>query len=109
MRCRSCAPLPGGVRRTADLLERRYALSILYASHAGAVRFNEFLHAIGSVPPATLAARLSELAEAGILERAVVDARPPWVEYRITRCERELGTLVSALEQFATATTLEGK
>jgi DNA-binding HxlR family transcriptional regulator len=113
MRCRSCAPVPLEVRRAADLLERRYALSILYASREGAVRFNEFLRALGSIPPGTLAARLSELAEAGILERSVVDARPPLVEYRVTQCGRELGALVSALErfgrrQFAT-TTQEAK
>ena len=55
MRCRSCAPLPEEVRRAADLLERRWTVSILYASHEGAVRFNEFLQVLGSIPPATLA------------------------------------------------------
>jgi DNA-binding HxlR family transcriptional regulator len=108
MRCRKCAPVPEEVRRAADLLERRYALSILYASHEGAVRFNEFLHAVGTIPPGTLAARLADLAEAGIFERAVIDSRPPRVEYRITDCGRELRALVSALEglgrrQFPTA------
>ena len=111
MRCRKCAPVPGEVRRAADLLERRYALSILYVAHEGAVRFNEFLYALGSIPPRTLAARLSELAEAGILNRAVIDSRPPRVEYRITKSGRELSALIKALarfgqSQFAT-TTLE--
>ena len=54
MRCRKCAPLPEEVRRAANLLERRWTVSILYASHEGAVRFNEFLQALGSIPPATL-------------------------------------------------------
>ena len=58
MRCRKCAPVPEEVRRAADLLERRYSLSIVYASHAGASRFNEFRQALGAVPPGTLAARL---------------------------------------------------
>src|SRR3954453_14610033 len=77
MRCRKCSPVPEEVRRAADLLERRYSVSIIYASHAGASRFNEFRQAIGPIPPGTLAARLSELEEAGLLERHVVDARPP--------------------------------
>jgi DNA-binding HxlR family transcriptional regulator len=89
--------VPEGVRRAADLLERRFALSILYASSAGAVRFNEFRQVLGPVPPATLATRLAELAEAGVLERQVVSSRPPAVEYRITARGRELATVVRAL------------
>ena len=101
MRCRRCAPLPEEVRRAADLLERRWAVSILWASHEGAMRFNEFLQALGTIPPATLAARLGDLERAGVLERAVLDSRPPRVEYRLTPRGRELETLVNALVRFA--------
>ena len=52
----------------ADLLERRWTVSILYVSHEGAVRFNEFQQALGSIPPATLAQRLADLEGAGVLE-----------------------------------------
>src|SRR4030095_11000946 len=90
MRCRSCAPLPEQVRRAADLLERRWTVSILYVSHEGAVRFNEVLQALGSIPPATLAQRLVDLEQAGVLEREVVDSRPPRVEYRLTERGRQL-------------------
>jgi DNA-binding HxlR family transcriptional regulator len=101
MRCRSCPPLPTEVRRAADLLERRWTVSILYVSHTGALRFNEFLHALGSIPPATLAQRLADLEEAGVLERQVIDARPPLVEYRLTERGRQLRSLVNALARFA--------
>ena len=101
MRCRSCVPIPEEVRRAADLLERRWAVSILYVSHEGAVRFNEFRQALGSIPPATLAQRLAELEEAGILDREVVDARPPLVEYRLTERGRQLRSMISALARFA--------
>jgi DNA-binding HxlR family transcriptional regulator len=70
---------------------------VLYASTAGAVRFNEFRQALGPVPPRTLAARLAELAEAGLLERRVVSSRPPAVEYRSTDRGRELAVVVRAL------------
>jgi DNA-binding HxlR family transcriptional regulator len=103
MRCRKCAPVPEEVRRTADLLERRWTVSILWASHEGAVRFNEFLQALGSVSPATLTTRLTELERAGILRRTVIDARPPLVEYRLTARGRELRDLVEALRRFARA------
>jgi DNA-binding HxlR family transcriptional regulator len=102
MRCRRCSPLPEEIRRTADLLERRWTVSILWASHEqGAVRFNEFLQVLGSVPPATLTARLTELERAGVLEREVIDARPPRVEYRLTPRGQQLRALVAELARFA--------
>ena len=89
--------MPEEVRRLADLLERRWTLSILYASWSGAVRFNEFRQALGAVPPGTLAARLAELAEAGVFDRVVVDARPPRVEYRVTSRGEELQAAIGAV------------
>jgi DNA-binding HxlR family transcriptional regulator len=84
MRCRQREPIPEEVRRTADLLERRWAFSILFASFEGAARFNEYRAALGPVPPTTLTARLTELVAAGLLERRVLETRPPGVEYRLT-------------------------
>jgi len=95
--------MPEGVRRAADLLERRWLLSILYAAHSGALRFNEFKQILGSVPPRTLAQRLTELEEAGVLERTVLPTRPPAAEYRLTEKGEELGHLVEALERAAAA------
>jgi DNA-binding HxlR family transcriptional regulator len=103
MRCRSCSPLSEQVRDVADLLERRWTISILFASHEGAVRFNEFLQVLGRVPPATLTSRLGELERAGVLERSVLDTRPPRVEYRLTPRGRQLAPLVIALRQYAHA------
>ena len=101
MRCRKCTPLPEEIRQAAELLERRWTVSILWASHEGAVRFNEFLQVLGTVPPATLTTRLSELEEAGVLEREVIDARPPRVEYRLTPRGLQLRSLVVELVRFA--------
>jgi DNA-binding HxlR family transcriptional regulator len=103
VRCRRCRPVPEEVRRAADLLERRWALSILWASYAGAVRFNEFRQAVGHVPPATLAARLNELVEAGLLERRVLDTRPPAVEYRVTERGRKLEPVLEAVTRWSGA------
>ena len=98
MRCRHCQPLPEGVARTADLLGRRWVLAILWAAaEAGAVRFNEFKQALETIPPRTLAARLAELEEAGVLERSVLDTRPPRVEYRLTDAGRKLGKTAAGL------------
>ena len=100
-RCRRCEPVPEEVRRAAHLLGRRWLLTIVYASHSGAVRFNEFRQAVGDIPPHTLAARLSELEEAGLLERHVIDSRPPRVEYRLTERGRRLRIVVEALQRWA--------
>ena len=51
-----------------DLLGRRWTLAIVWASaEAGAVRFNEFKQTLEGIPPRTLAARLVELEDAGVL------------------------------------------
>jgi DNA-binding HxlR family transcriptional regulator len=101
VRCRRLEPIPEEVRRTADLLERRWTLSILYASVEGAERFNEFRDTLGRVPPATLAVRLAELVNAGLLERRVLDTRPPAVEYRLTTLGRRFEPLIRALGRCA--------
>jgi DNA-binding HxlR family transcriptional regulator len=95
--------MPEEVRRAAGLLERRWLLSVLYAAHSGALRFNEFKQILGEVPPRTLAQRLSELEEAGLLDRNVIDARPPRVEYRLTVAGERFGEVVRALARVGAA------
>jgi len=102
MRCRDCQPLPKEVARAVDLLGRRWALAIVWAAaEAGAVRFNEFKMTLDGIPPRTLAARLAELEEAGVLERQVFDTRPPRVEYQLTEAGRRLRYVVDALNVWA--------
>jgi DNA-binding HxlR family transcriptional regulator len=100
-RCRRCKPVPEEIRRAADLLERRWLLQIVFAAHGGAVRFNEFRQVLGAVPPRTLAARLAELEDAGVLRRVVVPSRPPRVEYQLTAKGRRLEGIVEALRRWA--------
>ena len=83
--------------RGGDLLEGRWTVSILWASYEGASRFNEFKQAVGEIPPRTLAQRLVDLEAAGVLERRVIDARPPRVEYTLTPEGLRLQAVVDAL------------
>jgi DNA-binding HxlR family transcriptional regulator len=103
MRCRNCNPVPEEVARAADLLGRRWMLAILWAAaEEGAVRFNEFKQTLEGIPPRTLAQRLSELEEAGVLERRVLpESRPPLVEYQLTPAGRKLRVLVDAMRAYA--------
>ncbi len=102
-RCKATAPIPEELRRAAGVLERRYAVSILFASHQGCTRFNEFRQALGEIPPGTLAQRLVELEEAGVLRRQVRDARPPLVEYTLTGDGEQLRAVLDALVTWAAA------
>ena len=100
-RCRNCSSVHEEVRRAADLLERRFAISVVYASFEGAARFNEFKQACGRIPPRTLADRLRELEQAGVLEKQVVAASPPYYEYVLTDRGRRLAPVVEALAALA--------
>ena len=62
---RNCESVPTEVRRAADLLERRWQISIIYAAISGAQRFNEFSQAIEGISPRMLTERLRDLEDAG--------------------------------------------
>src|SRR5918999_960308 len=94
---REALGVPEEVAQAADLLGRRWVLAIVYASHGGATRFNEFKRLLEGIPPRTLAQRLTELEEVGVLERRVIDARPPRVEYRLTEDGLRLKQVVDAV------------
>ena len=97
----SCKPVPAEVRQTADLLERRWQLSILYAALTGALRFNEFAGAVAGISPRMLSERLRDLEAAGLIERTVVPSSPPKVEYRLTNRGRQLGPIIDAMRTYA--------
>src|SRR5215469_4125205 len=97
----SCKPVPAEVRQTADLLERRWQLSVIYAALSGALRFNEFAQAVAGISPRMLAERLRDLEAAGLIERRVLPTSPPTVEYRLTERGRRLGPIVEAMRAYA--------
>jgi DNA-binding HxlR family transcriptional regulator len=89
------------VRAAADLLERRWQLSIIYAALSGALRFNEFSDAIAGISPRMLSERLRDLEAAGLVERTVLPTSPPTVEYRLTERGRRLAPIVEAMSEYA--------
>jgi DNA-binding HxlR family transcriptional regulator len=98
---RRCQPVPLEVRQAADLLERRWQLSIIYAALAGALRFNEFAEAIAGISPRMLSERLRDLEGAGLIERTVLPTSPPTVEYRLTARGRRLAPVIEAMRAYA--------
>ena len=98
---RRCSPVPQEVRHAADLLERRWQLSVLYAAFLGAVRFSEYAEAIGAISPRMLTEWLRELEAAGLVDRRVLATSPPQVEYRLTPLGRRLTPILEAVGQYA--------
>jgi DNA-binding HxlR family transcriptional regulator len=98
---RRCQPVPQEVRRTADLLERRWQLSIIYAALTGALRFSEFAEAVAGISPRMLSERLRDLEAAGLVERTVIPSSPPTVEYRLTARGKQLAPVVEAMRAYA--------
>ena len=96
-----CKPIPQEVRRTADLLERRWQLSVLYAALTGALRFNEFADAVPGISPRMLSERLRDLEAARLIERTVVPSSPPKAEYRLTERGLRLGPVMEAMAAYA--------
>jgi DNA-binding HxlR family transcriptional regulator len=94
-------PVPEEVRQAADLLERRWQLSIIYAALTGALRFNEFADAVAGISPRMLSERLRDLEAAGLIERKVIPSSPPKVEYRLTSRGRQLGPIIDAIRTYA--------
>jgi DNA-binding HxlR family transcriptional regulator len=97
---RRCEPVPAHVRQAAQLLERRWQLSIIYAALSGALRFNEFVEAVDGISPRMLSERLRDLEAAGLIERIVLPTSPPSVEYRLTDHGRRLGPLIEAMRAY---------
>jgi DNA-binding HxlR family transcriptional regulator len=93
--------VPLEVRAAADLLERRWQLSILYAALSGALRFNEFADAVAGISPRMLSERLRDLEAAGLVLRTVIPSSPPTVEYRLTERGRRLAPLIDAMREYA--------
>jgi DNA-binding HxlR family transcriptional regulator len=95
------ALVPSEVRHLADLLERRWQLSIIYAALAGALRFHEFAEAVPGISPRMLAERLRDLEAARLLEREVIPSSPPTVEYRLTERGRRFEPIIEAMVEYA--------
>jgi len=98
---RKCDPVPAEVREMADLLERRWQLSIIYAALSGALRFHEFADAIAGISPRMLSERLRDLETAGLVIRTVIPSSPPTVEYRLTERGRKLTPIIEAMRSYA--------
>jgi DNA-binding HxlR family transcriptional regulator len=82
------------VARALDLLGTRWTLLIVRELLCGSRRFGEIQRGIPRISRTMLAARVRELADAGVVERLERDAGP---EYRLTPAGLELAAVVREL------------
>ena len=80
-----------------ELIGRRWVGAVLRVLGSRPARFNEILAAVPNLSDRLLTERLRELEQAGVLERRVVPASPPYAEYRLTERGRALAPVVQAL------------
>ena len=64
-------------------------------------RFNEFLGTIENINPKTLALRLKELEETGIIQRDVYDEIPIRIEYTLTKKGKDLQGIIDQMATFS--------
>lgn len=95
--------LPGfcPVADTLHLMHEKWTLHIVYVLLSGKKRFNEIGHAMGGVNARTLRERLRGLETEGIVERRVLSAMPPWVEYELTEKGLALSEVMDAMSRWA--------
>lgn len=83
--------------RTLELIGERWTLLIIRdALLHGITRYDDFLARLGA-PTTTLARRLSQLVDAGILRREQYTEHPPRFEYHLTARGRDLVVVLAAL------------
>ncbi len=85
-----------------DLLGERWTLLIVRELLKGAKRFNELQEILEGIPPNTLSGRLRLLEEHGVVQRSVVEERPPRAEYSLTPAGQELWLPLRALGLWGT-------
>jgi len=85
-----------------DLLGTAHALAVLrmFSTADGSLRFGEIEDHL-DIAPNTLSARLSDLTDAGLLDREAYDENPPRVEYRPTERAEDLFPLFDHLHAWS--------
>lgn len=85
-----------------DVVGRKYAMQVIALIGAnGPTRFGELEERLGVTSTSTISDCLSELSEAGLIERRSFDEIPPRVEYSLTPRGRELEERLQPLLEWA--------
>ncbi len=92
-----------GLVRAFDFLGKRWNGVILGTLSTGPTGFSELRRGVGAITDSVLSDRLTELADGGLIERTVTDARPPGVTYALTESGAALLPILHQLTLWAEA------
>lgn len=88
------------ITRACEILEPRWTIPILVALWCGATKFNELRREIGSISPALLSKRLTELENFGLVER-ITNRATGSVDYLRTEAAISLEPALNAMAHWA--------
>ena len=88
------------IASTLDIIGDRWTILLLRDLAFGKRRFNELLRSSPGLPPKMLSVRLRKLEDYGIIERAILEGRPPRTEYVLTALGRSLGPVLQMIGQW---------
>lgn len=83
------------------VLGKRWNGIVIGTLATGSAGFAELRRAIGGITDSMLSDRLTELSDAGIVERTVTHTRPPGVSYRLTAAGQALLPILDQLAGWA--------
>lgn len=93
---------PCPIASALDVLGERWTLLIVRELLEGRSRFSELELQLPGVAPNLLSSRLRKLEEHGIVERRLVEDRPPRYEYVLTEAGKELWIPLRAIGLWGT-------
>ncbi|PCJ36255.1 MAG: transcriptional regulator [Cellvibrionales bacterium] len=92
-------PEPCMLTECMAVIAGAWAPNVIWCLREGPRRFNELRIDIPPISAKVLSARLSELAERGVLDRHVRPTSPPSVEYELTELGQKLIPALDAIVQ----------
>jgi DNA-binding HxlR family transcriptional regulator len=88
------------VRKTADILEHKWATLIVRDLLGGKKRYSELAHSLAGISPKVLSERLRQLETSGVITRTVYPTVPPSTEYALTALGQKLESVIRAMQEF---------
>jgi DNA-binding HxlR family transcriptional regulator len=83
------------------VLGQKWVMRIVRVLGERTQRFCELQDALGGANSATLSQRLKLLEDEGLVDRTIVSAVPPWVEYSLTNKGADLRRAIVGIDRWA--------